>query len=153
MTFINMAYFPSLYTVSFCFFLCTGTSLIQLFLSEPFPKHNLILIMWTLQVKSWTFNYCLVSEATKCELYLEYPMRRGGFTMKLMKCKLQGPSLTWTLFKAVGGAQNKYSLSYLIFCICNLVFFFLRGLQKLYKLQTPQDLDSALAHVSSRCGM
>ena len=40
---------------------------------------------------------------------------RGGFTVKLMKLKLEGPSLCRASYKALRGALNKYSLSYLIF--------------------------------------
>ena len=40
---------------------------------------------------------------------------RGGFALKLMKLKLQDPSLARAPSKALGGAINKYPLSYLIF--------------------------------------
>jgi len=36
---------------------------------------------------------------------------RGGFTLKLMKPQLLGPSLAWAFSNALGGALNKYSLS------------------------------------------
>ena len=42
-------------------------------------------------------------------------MCRGGFTVKLMKLIFQGPSLARATYKALGGALNKYALSYLIF--------------------------------------
>jgi len=35
------------------------------------------------------------------------PRSRGGFTVKLMKLKLRGPSLTWPPSKALGGALKK----------------------------------------------
>jgi hypothetical protein len=43
---------------------------------------------------------------------------RGGFTVKLMKLKLQGPSRTCAPSKALGGGPNKYSL------LCLILFFF-----------------------------
>jgi len=40
---------------------------------------------------------------------------RGGFSMKLLKLKLQGSSLVWAPFKALGGARNalKFYSSYM----------------------------------------
>ena len=46
-----------------------------------------------------------------------------------MKLKLQDPSLARTNSKDMGGAINKYSLSYLIF-IRNFVFFFIKKAHK-----------------------
>jgi hypothetical protein len=36
---------------------------------------------------------------------------RGGFTVKLIKLKLQGPSLLWASFKALGADANNSELS------------------------------------------
>jgi len=46
---------------------------------------------------------------------LELNIQTGGFTMKLMKLNLLGPSLAQAPFKAMGGALKKYSLLTLIF--------------------------------------
>jgi hypothetical protein len=46
---------------------------------------------------------------------------RGGLTVKIMN--LQVLSLAWAPYRALGGALNEYSFSYLIF-IRNLVFVF-----------------------------
>jgi hypothetical protein len=47
-----------------------------------------------------------------------------------MKLKLQDPSLARAPTKALGGAINKYSLSYLIF-IRNFVLFFIKKAHKI----------------------
>jgi hypothetical protein len=67
---------------------------------------------------------------------------RGGFTVKLMKLKLQGPSFARTPCKAMGGALHKYSLLYLIFI--RIFYSFLNECQKFYKLQAPQNLNPFL---------
>jgi len=59
-------------------------------------------------------------------------MCRGGFTMKLMKLMFQGPSLARATYKALGGALNKYELSYLFFLFLVLYSFSGRGPPKLY---------------------
>jgi hypothetical protein len=46
---------------------------------------------------------------------LEFNIQIGGFTMKLMKLNLLGPSLAQAPFKAMGEALKKYSLLSLIF--------------------------------------
>jgi hypothetical protein len=53
-------------------------------------------------------------------------MTRSGFTVKLMKLKLQDLSLPLAL---LGGGLNKYSLLYII-SIHNFLFFFLKGAPK-----------------------
>lgn len=67
----------------------------------------------------------------------------GGFTMKVMKLQLEGPSLARAPCKALGGALDKYSLSYQILYSWFHFFFFLRGSEHLYKLHAPQNLQPA----------
>jgi hypothetical protein len=50
-----------------------------------------------------------------------------------MELKIQDPSLARAPSKALGGAINKYSLSFLIF-IPNIVFFFIKKSHKIVQV-------------------
>jgi len=59
-----------------------------------------------------------------------------------MKFKIQGPSLARAPCKSVGGAVNKYSLSYLILYLEFCILFLKEGSKN--RIKTPQNLDQPL---------
>jgi len=63
---------------------------------------------------------------------------RGGFTVKLMKLKLQGHSLAWAPSKALGEALNKYSLSYLILYLSFCILILKEGPQNCVSFKPPK---------------
>ena len=63
--------------------------------------------------------------------------------MKLMKLKCRGTSFAQAPSKAIEGAINKYSFSYLILYLYFL-FFLVKISPKLYRLQASQNLDPPL---------
>ena len=69
---------------------------------------------------------------------------RGGFTVKLMNLKLQGPSLAGAHSMALGGTPNKYSPSHLILYSEFCIVYYKRAPKISYKLQSPQNLDPPL---------
>jgi len=95
--------------------------------------------LWTRKyVHSWfIFTYTTMMSQKMWQMLQSWQLRtyKGGFTVKLMGIKLQGPSSTRAFSKALGNTLNKYSPLYSI-----LYSFSQRGPQKLYKLKAPQNL-------------
>jgi len=74
---------------------------------------------------------------------------RGGFTVKLTKLKLQGPSIAWASSRALGGTLNKL-FTFEPSCMFVILYSFSwREPQELYKLQASQNLALSLVVSSS----
>jgi len=50
----------------------------------------------------------------RLQVFYMWDLPRGGFTVKVMKLQLEGPAFARAPSKALGGALDKYSLSYQI---------------------------------------
>jgi len=67
---------------------------------------------------------------------------RAAFSVKLMKLKLWGPSLTCAPYAALGRALNTFVPNFLFVIV---YYFFIKMVPNFYRLQGTQTLDPCLA--------